>query len=264
MELKRINDTTLAVQDGGGANPAVLFVHGLGGTLYCWWAQLAAAAERGYRAIAHDARGAGLSDVPPGPYSVEGWADDAVALLDALEIEQAALVGHSVGCMVAQQAAMKLGERCWALVAVGGTLAWPEAGAPVFEQRAALARGGRMWENAEAVAAGALTEEGRAADPRLHGLVLRLVASNDPEGYALSAIATGRGRMRTPEDLRCPVLALTGSEDRATSPAAAAAIAEAVPNGTVEVLDGLAHWCMLERPDLVNDALFNFLDAVRR
>ena len=91
--------------------PAVLFVHGLGGSAYAWWAQLAACEAGGYRAIAYDQRGAGRSSKPAGPYSVEQWAEDLVGLLDALGIERAALVGHSVGCMVAEHAALRLGER---------------------------------------------------------------------------------------------------------------------------------------------------------
>ena len=54
--------------------------------------------------MAYDQRGAGLSAKPPGPYSVELWADDLVRLLDALEVERPLLVGHSVGCMVAEHA----------------------------------------------------------------------------------------------------------------------------------------------------------------
>lgn len=262
LEFIRTRDVSLAVHDAGGDGPAVLFVHGLGGSLYSWWAQLTEAAARGYRGIAHDARGAGLSDVPPGPYSVDGWAEDAVAVLDELEVERAALVGHSVGCMVAEQAAVALGERCWALVMVGGALEWPEIARPAFAQRAEAARAGRLHEIAAAVAERGLSEAARRSDPRLHGLILRAVASSDPEGYALSALATADGRMTDLDRLRCPLLATTGSEDLVASPEAAEAIAAAAPDGRVEVLEGAAHWCMLEAPGELNAALFAFLDAL--
>jgi pimeloyl-ACP methyl ester carboxylesterase len=74
-----------------------------------------------------------------------------VGVLDGLGIERAALVGHSVGCMVAERAAVDLGRRARALAVCGGALTWrPEAG-PVFEERVRQARAGRMDEIAEVV-----------------------------------------------------------------------------------------------------------------
>jgi pimeloyl-ACP methyl ester carboxylesterase len=260
-ERLEIEGVTLAYEDTGGEGPTVVFVHGLGGSAYGWWAQLAACRGRGYRGIAYDQRGSGLSE-KPGRYSVELWAEDLERLLDGLEVGRAALVGHSVGCMVAEHAAIRLGERIWALALLGGALEWrPEAG-PVFGQRVELARAGRMDEIAEAVAATGLSERCRGEQPAVHGLMLGLIASNDPDGYAESAAATGRASMRDPEHVGCPVLAFAGAEDPVTPPDFSRAIAEAVPRGEWAEVEDAAHWCMLERPEAVNDALFGFLDRV--
>jgi 3-oxoadipate enol-lactonase len=262
VERAELEGLTLAYEDTGGEGPAIVFVHGLGGSAYGWWAQLHTARERGYRAIAHDQRGAGLSSRSPGPYSVELWAEDVERLLDAIGVERAALVGHSVGCMVAEHAAHRLGERAWALALCGGRLAWPSEGIPAFEQRASLAREGRMDENAKQVAARGLSETARREAPALHGLMLGMLAANDPEGYAESALATGRGAMRDPGALTIPVFAFEGSEDVATPPEAGAEVA-ALAGGEHAVIDGAAHWCMLERPDAVNELLFGFLGRHR-
>ena len=258
-----IGEVTLAYEDTGTGGPTVIFVHGLGGSAYAWWSQLAACGPRGYRGIAHDQRGAGLSGKPRGPYSVEGWAEDVERLLDGLEVERAALVGHSVGCMVAEHAAARLGERAWALAVCGGALSWPSEAGPVFEQRARLARAGRMDEIAAAVVATGLSDRARAQNPVLHGLMLELIAGNDPHAYAASAEATAAGAMRDTDRLPCPTLALCGSEDPVTPPDSAAAIAAAVPDGESAMVEGAAHWCMLERPDAVNEAVFGFLDRAR-
>jgi 3-oxoadipate enol-lactonase len=235
-------------------------VHGLGGSAYGWWAQLAALRERGYRAIAYDQRGAGRSSKPPGPYSVETWAEDLVALVDGLGAESAALVGHSVGCMVAEHAAVRLGDRARALAVLGGALEWPEEARPAFEKRAELARKGRMDEIAVAVATTGLTERCRSENPTVHGLMLELIASNDPDAYAECALATGAGSMRDPEQVACPVLAFCGADDPVTPPSFAEAIAAAVPRGEASTVEGGAHWCMLERPDAVSQRLVNFLN----
>jgi 3-oxoadipate enol-lactonase len=254
-----IAGVTLAYEDTGGAGPAVLFVHGLGGSANGWLAQLEACRERGWRGVAHDQRGAGRSAVPEEPFSVEGWAEDACALLGALEIERAALVGHSVGCMIAEQAALRLQDRVWALALCGGMQRWPEEGLPAFEERARLARSGRMDENAEAVAGRGLSERCKSEDPRLLGLLREAVASNEPEGYARWAEATAHGRMEGLERLRCPVLAFCGSEDHVTPPQASQAIAESVADGRTGSVAGAAHWCMLEDPEGTNETLFAFL-----
>ncbi len=75
-----LEDVSLSYEERGSETAdAVVFVHGLGGSAYSWWAQLAACEARGYRAVAYDQRGAGLSSKPPGPYSVELWARDLEA-----------------------------------------------------------------------------------------------------------------------------------------------------------------------------------------
>ena len=259
MDRLDIGEVTLAYEDTGGDGATVVFVHGLGGSAYAWWSQLAECRRRGVRGIAYDQRGAGLSGKPPGPYSVEGWAEDLVRLLDGLGTEHAALVGHSVGCMVAQHAAVRLGDRVTALALCGGALRWrPEAG-EVFEQRARLARSGRMDEIAQTVVSTGLSERARSDDPGLTGLMLALIALNDPRAYADCTDATAAGSMRDPDRVKCPTLALCGAEDPVTPPAFAAAIADAVPNGDSATIDAAAHWCALERPDEVSALVLDFV-----
>jgi 3-oxoadipate enol-lactonase len=255
-----IGGITLAYEDTGDHGPSVVFLHGLGGSANAWLAQLEACRERGWRGLAYDQRGAGRSDKPRGPFSVELWAEDAGRLIDAVGIERTALVGHSVGCMIAAQAALRLGERVWALALCGGALQWrPEAG-PVFEERIELARAGRMDTIAETVASTGLSERTRREDPRLLGLMREIIAANQPEPYALWSEATAKGRIEGLGGLGCPLLAFCGSEDPVTPPAASEAIAAATPRGQAAAVEGAAHWCMLEDPRATTAALFGFLD----
>jgi 3-oxoadipate enol-lactonase len=257
-----IDGITLAFEDTGGSGPAVLFLHGLGGSANGWLAQLEACRERGWRGVAPDQRGAGRSDSPPGPYSVELWAGDAVRLLDALAIERAALVGHSVGCMIAEHTAVRLGERAWALAVCGGAMQWRPEAAPVFAERVKLARAGRMDEIAETVATTGLSQRCRDSDPRLLGLMREFIASNDPEAYALWSEATAEAQMTDPAALLCPLLAFCGSEDPVVPPAVSEALAAAAPDGRSAVVEGAAHWCMLEDPEGTSRTLFAFLDRL--
>jgi 3-oxoadipate enol-lactonase len=259
-ERIRIDDVTLAYEDTGGEGPCVLFLHGLGGSANAWLAQLEACRERGWRGIAYDQRGAGRSDKPEGPYSVELWAEDAERLLDALEIERAALVGHSVGCMVAEHAALRVGERAWALAVCGGALQWRPEASPVFEERVKLARAGRMDVIAETVAGTGLSERCRREDPRLLGLMREIIASNDPQAYALWSEATAVAQMTNLPALPCPLLAFCGSEDPVVPPAASEQIAAAAPRGRAAFVERAAHWCLIEQPEGTSKTLFAFLD----
>jgi pimeloyl-ACP methyl ester carboxylesterase len=260
-----LDDVTLVYEErnsGSKDRPAVVFVHGLGGSSYSWWAQLAACEARGHRAIAYDQRGAGRSARPDGPYSVELWVRDLERVLDGLDVDRAVLIGHSVGCMVAEQASVRLGDRVRGLVMLGGALRWrPEAG-PVFEQRVKLAREGRMREIADTVAQTGLSESCRDANPALLGLFCELIASNDPYAYAEWSAATAVAQMSELGRIGSPALAACGELDPVAPPAFAQAIAAELPNGRTAVVEGAAHWCQLEDPAAVSALLVEFLDEI--
>jgi 3-oxoadipate enol-lactonase len=254
-----LEDVTIAYEErAANGSPSIVFVHGLGGSLHSWWAQLAACEAGGARGIAYDQRGAGMSSKPEGPYSVELWARDLVRVIDARGVERPVLVGHSVGCMIAQRASVELGDRVGGLLTIGGALQWrPEAG-PVFEERVRLARAGRMDEIATTVVGTGLSEDRQRDDPVLTGLFRDLIASNDHRAYADWSAATATARMADLERVSCPVLACCGEHDPVTPPSFAQAIAEAVPSGRTGVVAGAAHWCQLEEPDAVNEILLAF------
>src|SRR5687768_18114112 len=103
-DIMKVNGKELAVEiDGNG--PAVLLVHGLGGTSNFWQVQTDALAER-FRVIRPDSAGAGRSPVADA-ISAESHAEDLAALLDELGIESAAVVGHSFGTLVVRTLAAR-------------------------------------------------------------------------------------------------------------------------------------------------------------
>ena len=256
----QVGEVELSYEDTGGDGPRVVFVHGLGGNVSAWKEQLAAAGARGYRAIAYDQRGAGASDKPPGPYSVEGWATDLRGLLDALAIEEATLAGNSVAGMVVENAALTLRERVWGLVMIGSATAWRPEAQDVFAERVELARAGRMDEIAQAVAATGLSQRCHEERPDIVERMAEMIRSNDSAAYAEACLGTAPAEMHDLEEIGCPAIAIAGSEDPVTPPDAAAKIAERIPRGEAATIEGAAHWCMLEAPDAVSEAVLGFLD----
>ena len=111
-----VNGKELAVEvDGSG--PAVLMVHGLGGTSNFYQVQADALAEQ-FTVIRVDSAGAGRSPVADG-ISIDSHADDLAAVLDELNIISAAVVGHSMGTLVVRSLAARHSEKVSKLVLLG-------------------------------------------------------------------------------------------------------------------------------------------------
>ena len=101
--------------DQVGQGPNVLLIGGAGDTVESWQFQLDALADR-YRLIAFDNRGAGRTAMPEGPVSVEIMADDAAAVLRALDVPAAHVAGFSGGSIIAQELALRHPELVRSLV----------------------------------------------------------------------------------------------------------------------------------------------------
>lgn len=111
---------------GDPTNPAVMLIHGFGGSTFTWRDTLTPVAEAGYYAIAIDLPPFGLSDKNPTlDYSRSATADLVASLLDELQIEQAIVVGHSMGGAVTAQFAVRHPERVSKLVFVAGGIFEP-------------------------------------------------------------------------------------------------------------------------------------------
>jgi pimeloyl-ACP methyl ester carboxylesterase len=128
------NGITLHVTEQG-EGPAVLFCHGFPDTAYTWRRQMKAVASAGYRAIAPDMRGYGLSSAPVDAllYTPLQTAGDLVGLLDALNIPNVVLVGHDWGASHCWGAALMRPERFKALFCLSVPYV-PRGDVSVFEK----------------------------------------------------------------------------------------------------------------------------------
>ena len=101
-----------------GSGPDVAFIHGIGGNLATWHFSIVPALWDRYRCLTYDLRGHGYSDATETGYTCTQQAEDLVQLMDALEIEQADLVGHSFGADVALYVAYLYPERVRRLILI--------------------------------------------------------------------------------------------------------------------------------------------------
>lgn len=264
MDL-RVNDTTLhVVATGPDDGPTVVLVHGFPLDHRMWRRPLEELSDA-YRTVAYDVRGLGRSEVGDGQYTMELFADDLLALLDALDPGPVVGCGLSMGGYVLLRALEREPERFR-----GAVLADTRTAADDDATRLARARSIRTLRTdgvgpfADAMLPKLLGATTRAERPAVVEEVRRLAVENDPRGLAGAQLAmlsrtdtTGvLGR------LEIPVLVVVGEEDELTPPDGARAMAEAVPDGRVAVIPGAGHVTPMERPAAFLEALRAFLDEL--
>ncbi len=122
--------STYVVTAGPADGPAVVLVHGFGGSTYSWRYTSATLASAGYRVVAMDLRGFGLTGKAwDADYSHPAQARLVLSVMDAVGVKSAVLVGHSMGGNVVAQAAQIAPDRVRALVLVDAAVVAPEASA---------------------------------------------------------------------------------------------------------------------------------------
>ncbi|MGD9317637.1 MAG: alpha/beta hydrolase, partial [Anaerolineae bacterium] len=115
LDTVQVNGTTIAYQQAGSGECTLLLLHGAMVSHTDWTPQLSVFGAE-YRLLVPDIRGHGASGRDGRPYSFAQFAADMVGLMDALGIAEAAVIGHSMGGMVAQEFALAYPHRTWALV----------------------------------------------------------------------------------------------------------------------------------------------------
>jgi pimeloyl-ACP methyl ester carboxylesterase len=252
----QVNGKELAVEVEGDG-PAVLLVHGLGGTSNFYQVQTDALVDR-FRVIRVDSAGAGRSPVAD-RISVESHADDLAAVLAELGVDSAKVVGHSMGTLVVRALAARHPSAVSALALLGAVREPAEAGRQAQRDRAAILREKGTAAIAPGVVANALSETTRRDRPEVAAFVRELVMRQDAEGYARNCEALAAATDPGPIDPGLPLLLVTGSDDKVGPPEASKELADAHGSATVEILPGVGHWTALEAARPTTDLLLKFL-----
>ena len=259
----QVDGTRIRYIDVGRGAP-VVFLHGLGASMYAWRRNLAAVAAAGFRVIAFDNRGFGLSDKPPAPYDNAAYARLAIAFMDSLRLTDAVLVGHSMGGAIAAQVAIEYPPRVRGLVLVGSAglgarepllfrvARWPVLGPAALALRgrgftARLLRStyfdpGKVTEADvdQYYAPVAQAEYGRA----LRGVL---------QQFRFTAL---EGRL---DRIAAPTLVLWGEEDRWVPMGLGRALAAGITRSAFVSVPHAGHSVQEEAPDEVNHLVIRFL-----
>ena len=279
-----------------GAGEPVLLLHGFPELWYSWRHQLPALAGAGYRALAPDMRGFGGSSVPEGvgAYDIETLTADVVGLMDSLDLESAAVVGHDWGANLAWKTALLYPDRVSAVA--GLSVPYLPAGGdrPPTEVMAEVLGADfyMVWIQEPGVADGALAADVRRTLATREVWNAEWAARHDEpptppwmteEDLALYVSEFQRTgftgglnwyrsidrdwellRGRAGKKIEMPACFITGSRDpvRAFAPAEAMAGLVTYLRSSV-IVEGAGHWVQQERPEEVNAALLEFLGGLR-
>lgn len=242
--------------------PAVVLIHGLGLNQAVWQWMVPALADR-FHVITYDLTGHGGSAPPKCQPVLKHLSLQLASLLDHLGIDAAALVGFSLGGMVARRFAQDYPARTSALVILHSPHRRTAAAQAAIEQRVLQAEGAGPAATVEAALQRWFTDPFRQANPAMMQLVRSWVLANDPAVYPrlYRILAEGIDEIVAPEPpIRCPALVITGDEDFGNGPEMSAAIAAEIAGAECLILPGLRHMALAEAPAAVNAPVRAFLE----
>jgi pimeloyl-ACP methyl ester carboxylesterase len=258
--LARCRDLEVAWFEWGRGEPLVL-VHGLADDHRAWrkvlpWLTL------DYRVIAYDLRGHGQTSAGTPEGTLAQLVGDLVALLDALEIEQAHLVGFSLGGTIVMRTAIDRPERVNRLLPVATSSRVGRTAADWYRQRAELADQGA--ERLHPV----LKDDTRAqfasspVEFEDHWRIRRQ-STADPRGFANGCRAMVRlnAEPLDPEleRIKAPSLVVSAELDQHCPPVAGQIIVERLPGARLELIGGSGHQVEVEQPERLSAAILGFL-----
>lgn len=268
--LTHVGSKSLYVEETGPkeARP-IIFVHGLGGTTEFFQPLLKLLnIKESHRSILFDLEGHGLSPTKAGSQvTIESYAEDLHCLIESKDIKPpgAALVAHSMGCLIALRFAMQHPELVSTLVLLGPVPSpLPAAAAKAQRQRAMAVRNGGMRASgvADAVGTAGTSSKTKAEQPVALSAVKSLLCTQSPEGYAkgCTALAKTAEQEGIPiEKIECPVLMVTGNEDKVSSPEHVEQMKGRLRKAKVAVLPDVGHWSVLEDAEGVTGEVRRFL-----
>ena len=255
---------------GAASAPAVLLIMGLGSQLTRWNIELCdSLVARGFRVIRFDNRDCGLSTRCDGlplpdlgaalrggplsvlPYSLETMAADSIGLLDALEIDQAHLVGASMGAGIAEIMAARYPDRVVSLTSIMSSSGNPGLPPPTAAAAMALFAPMPASRDRATIVADAIARYLPIASPDyptpLEELQRMFGEEFDrgfyPQGVArqLGAILASGDRRPLLRSITCPTVVLHGRNDPLIQVACGEDVAKNIPNAELRVIDGMGH-----------------------
>lgn len=244
--------------DGEEGLPWLIASNSLAADLSMWDDQVPALTKR-RRVVRYDTRGHGRSSAPDGPYGFGILVADMVAVLDALDIAEADILGLSLGGMTALGMALEHPARVRRLVCAQARGMFPPPGIAMWDQRAQAVRDSGMAAVTDDTLSRWFTPETHRHRPEVVEKARKMILATSPDGYiACTAALKQLDYLRRLGGITKPALYIAGELDGGAPADAMREMAEATPGSRFEIVPGAAHIGNMEKPDEYDRLLADF------
>lgn len=255
---------TRYLHTGSDDKPGLILLHGFIGHAEAFIRNLASHGEH-FNTYAIDMMGTGYSDKPDTPYHAPVVAQQVAAFMDAVGLKTASVLGTSYGSRIASRFSIDHQDRLdkLTLVSPSGLHFDAERGARILGNHDAIEN--PTWEGSRDVVAGLWGEDALFDDmiacrqaifkqPEMAAAKKHLAVPHLPETAELSLTRAEEFATMTK-----PTLVVAGVEDKVHLPKAAMALADAIPNARLEIMEGCKHGPYFEKPEIFNKLHLDFL-----
>lgn len=265
MPKAQANGIELYYEMHGEGKPLVL-ISGLGYPMWQWHKMLPFLAEH-FTVITFDNRGVGQSDQPAGPYTAQMLAADTVGLLDALNIEKAIVMGHSMGGFIAQAIALDFPQRVDKLVLCSTNFGGPHHVPVTPEAMKVLTdvTSDALTRLRNGLAVSTAPGWAQKNPEMIEEWVKWRVANPIEPGPYQSQLAIGLGLLPEAAAFEAklpavdvPTLILFGEHDKVVPPANAELLSKQIKNSQVVIFSDAGHFFPIEIPEAASRAVIQF------
>ena len=256
-----VNGVDIAYRfDGPQDGPVLLLANSLmaNGSMWDW--NMPAFADR-YRVLRYDKRGHGQSGVVPGPYSIAQLADDAVGLLDALNIEKVHFMGLSIGGMIGQQLGARYPERIRSLSLCNTASEMPPRS--LWEDRFQTARSQGLTGLVDGTIGRWFTAPFVERAPQDIEKVRQMILATNVDGYiGCGSAVRDMAQSTMLLKIKTPTLVLSGRHDPACTVDQGIVLNRLIDGSQMVIIEDAAHLSNIEQPTRFNQAVRAFIDSV--
>ena len=242
---------------GDRSRPPLVLSHSLAASSDIWALQVPLL-NQWFRVITYDLRGHGASEVNEG-FTLEDLAGDVIALLDELSIEQAGVVGLSIGGMIAQALALQAPDRVAAIAVCSSGSEAPEAFRKAVPERISTVQVHGVQSQTESTLTRWFTPGFRAHAPATLGWVARQIETTSTAGF-IGGLQVVQQLALTDRlgEISVPVLVVSAEEDAGFPPATGEAMHARIRNSQFVVIPSAAHIANVEQPIRFTELLVAF------
>ena len=280
-QFAEVNDIKICYEIHGKGDPVIL-VHGFSDRKEHWRAQVGDLSKH-FKVIRFDNRGAGKSERPDGPYTMEIYADDINGLLDHFKIDKTHIIGHSLGGMIVQNFALKYSHKIEKIVLINTIPGITPPGVPsdqgveMYRKNALAGLEAIKKSPINAFIAGAKPNYSRDfwkqmkedTKKKFHGIwsVEDLVEEKTKYGPTEKDYINQAEALKTHNvyerlhEIKNEVLVLAADKDRSCPKIINEKMHELLPNSKLTIIEKAAHQSLLEYPHIINQHIIKFLKS---